>query len=199
MFWDSILNKWRSSSSLSCCSEAMRPPAEKARALSLLMALSQALGFVLKATSFRPSYSCGGKRLLKAATSSSSWAAKSLRLLVGDGTGVTSRTCRSGGSSGSCSGVMSRICLSGKTSGKAVWICCSGWISIFRSGKVIWAFCSGWISGFRSGELWVDQSDKGVGLLGWIFGHGPTIISPHLESSVRGSLNLGGEWRRRPR
>ena len=130
MSWDSILNKWRSSSSLSCCSEAMRPPAEKARALSLLMALSQALGFVLKATSFRPSYSCGGKRLLKAATSSSSLAAKSLRLLVGDGTGVTSRTCRSGGSSGSCSGVMSRICLSGRISG-------------LRSGKVIWAVCSG--------------------------------------------------------
>ena len=186
MFWDSILNRWRSSSSLSCCSEAMRPPAEKARALSLLMALSQALGFVLKATSFRPSYSCGGKRLLKAATSSSSLAAKSLRLLVGDGTGVTSRTCRSGGSSGSCSGVMSRICLSGGISG----LC---------SGKVIWAVCSGWIFDFRSGELWVDQSDKGVGVLGWIFGHGPTIISPHLESSVRGSLNLGGECRRRPR
>ena len=186
MFWDSILNKWRSSSSLSCCSEAMRPPAEKARALSLLMALSQALGFVLKATSFRPSYSCGGKRLLKAATSSSSCAAKSLRLLVGDGTGVTSWTCRSGGNSGSCSGVMSRICLSGGISG----LC---------SGKVIWAVCSGWIFDFRSGELWVDQSDKGVGVLGWIFGHGPTIISPHLESSVRGSLNLGGECRRRPR
>ena len=150
------------------------------------MALSQALGFVLKATSFMPSYSCGGKRLLKAATSSSSWAAKSLRLLVGDGTGVTSRTCRSGGSSGSCSGVMSRICLSGRISG-------------LRSGKVIWAVCSGRISGFRSGELWVDQSDKGVGVLGWIFGHGPTIISPHLESSVRGSLNLGGDRRRRPR
>ena len=101
---------------------------------------------------------------------------------MGDGTGVMSWTCRSGGNSGSCSGVMSRICLSGKTSGKAVWVCRSGWIS-----------------GFRSGELWVDQSDKGVGLLGWIFGHGPTIMSPHLESSVRGSLNLGGEWRRRPR
>ena len=105
---------------------------------------------------------------------------------MGDGTGVTSWTCRSGGSSGSCSGVMSRICLSGKISG-------------LRSGKVIWAVCSGWISGFRSGELWVDQSDKGVGVLGWIFGHGPTIISPHLESSVGGSLNLGGERRRRPR
>ena len=101
---------------------------------------------------------------------------------MGDGTGVTSWTCRSGGNSGSCSGVMSRICLSGKTSGRAIWVCCSGWIS-----------------GFRSGELWVDQSDKGVGLLGWTFGHGPTIISPHLESSVRGSLNLGGERRRRPR
>ena len=39
----------------------------------------------------------------------------------------------------------------------------------------------------------MDQSDKGVGVLGWIFGHGPIIMSPHLESSVRGSLNLGGE------
>ena len=89
MFWDSILNKWRSSSSLSCCSEAMSPLAEKTIALSLLMGLSQALGFVLKATSLMPLYSCGGKRLLKAATSSSSLAAKSLRLLVGEGTGVT--------------------------------------------------------------------------------------------------------------
>ena len=175
----------------------MRPPAEKARALSLLMALSQALGFVLKATSFRPSYSCGGKRLLKAATSSSSWAAKSLRLLVGDGTGVTSRTCRSGGSSGSCSGVMSRICLSGKISGKAVWTCCFGWISGFRWGKAIWVCCG--ISGFRSGDLLVDQSDKGDGVLEGIIGHGPTITSPHLVSSARGSLNLGGERRRRAR
>ena len=113
---------------------------------------------------------------------------------MGDGTGVTSWTCRSGGNSGSCSGVISRIRLSGEISG-----CCSGWISGFRSGKVIWVFCSRWISGFHSGELWVDQSDKGVGVLGWIFGHGPTIISPHLESSVRGSLNLGGDRRRRPR
>ena len=40
------------------------------------------------------------------------------------------------------------------------------------------------ISGLRSGEVWVDQSDKGVGVLGWTFGHGLIIISPHLESSV---------------
>ena len=105
MFWDSILKRWRSSSSLSCCLEAMRPMAEKAMALSLLMALSQALGFVLKATSLMLSNSWGS-RLLKAASSLSSLAAKSLRLLVGEGTGITIWTCRSGGYSGSCSGVM---------------------------------------------------------------------------------------------
>ena len=54
-------------------------------------------------------------------------------------------------------------------------------------------------SGLCSGELWVDQSDVGVGVVGLIFGHGPIIMLPHLESSVRGSLNLGGECRRRPR
>ena len=103
MFWDSILNRWRSSSSLSCCSEAMRPPAEKAMALSLLIAFSQALGFVLKATSLMPSNSWGS-RLLKAATSLSSLAAKSLRLLMGEGIWVTIWTCHSGGNSSFHSG-----------------------------------------------------------------------------------------------
>ena len=58
---------------------------------------------------------------------------------------------------------------------------------------------SGGNSGLRSGEVWVDQSDVGVGVGGSIFGHGPIIISPHLESSVRGTLNLGGECCCRPR
>ena len=124
----------------------MRPLAEKAMALSLLMALSQALGFVLKATSLIPSDSWGN-RLLKAATSLSSLAAKSLRLLVGEEIGVTIWTCLSGGNSGSC-----------------------------------------------SGEVWVDQSDVG----GLIFGHGMISTSAHLESSFRGSLNLGGKCRHRP-
>ena len=53
----------------------------------------------------------------------------------------------------------------------------------------MWVCCG--ISGFRSGDLLVDQSDKGDGVLEGIIGHGPTITSPHLVSSARGSLNLG--------